>query len=175
MESYSTYPLLCLSAFSQYYVCKILKAFLKEISNISVSKILINVRCFLYHQFRKKTAIKRHAWNFSLEDACSAFFTVFPNRTHFCSCVPHNQYAYGGGEPDWSSCPSLSVFWGSWETLCSLLQECLQKWPRNSFWMLCVGVRLRLLRIPITRLEEEVSIKRKTVPRITRKQGYLQI
>lgn len=150
------------------------------------------MRCFLYHQFRKKAAVKRHAWNFSLEDACSAFFTVIPNRTHFCSCAPCNQYAYGRGEPDWLSCPSLSVigwgmwvpiltnktwrvvFWGSWETFCSLLKECLQKWPRNSFWMSYVGVRLRLLSIPITKLEDEVSMNRKIVPRITRKQGYLQ-
>ena len=113
------------------------------------------MRCFVYHQFRKKAAVKRHAWNFSLEDACSAFFTVIPNRTHFCSCDPCNQYAYGGGEPDWLSCPSLSmivwgmrvpiltnktwrvVFWGSWETFCPLLEEWLQKWPRNSLDVVC--------------------------------------
>lgn len=40
MESYSTYSLLCLTSFSQYY--KILKAFFKK-SNITISKILINV------------------------------------------------------------------------------------------------------------------------------------
>ena len=42
MESYSTYPFVSVF-FLSIFVCKILKAFFKEISNIAVSKILINV------------------------------------------------------------------------------------------------------------------------------------